>query len=240
MENIVKDIERIIKETITTKEIDGKVYSNQNLHIVRHRDYACEKTFNDLSSLVSMIKHELNIFNPNLPLYVNVESPKKVTVFTSLDENKERETPYSASYIEDKFSFNTSYRHEDFVIALRSQFVQNEDSAEMLELLKKVTNAQSIEVEDDGITQRIISNQGASLSKTVQPVPIRRLAPFRTFIEVEQPTSEFLFRMKDSGNFALYEADGGAWKKKAKENIKNYFKEELAEEIEKGTVVIVS
>lgn len=240
MENIVKEIERIIKESITTKEIDGKIYTNQSLHIVRHKDFAESKEFNDLSSLVSMVKQELTKFNENLPLFVDIESPKRVAVFTSLDKDKDRETPYIARFNDDRFSFNTTYSHEDFVIALRSQFVQNNDTAEMLELLKKVTNAQSIETEDDGITQRITSCQGASLSKTIQAAPIRKLAPYRTFVEVEQPTSEFLFRMKGDNHFALYEADGGAWKKKAKENIKDYFKEELSEEIQNGTVVIVS
>lgn len=238
--NIVKDIERIIKENITTTEINGEIYSNQDLHIVRHKDRASEIDFNDLSSLVSIIKKEIESFKDKLPLFINIESPTKVSVFTALDGQKDREYPYSARYDGDNFLFSRSYSHEDFVIALRSQFVQNSDTAEMLELLKKVTNAQSIETEDDGITQRVVASQGASLSKTIQAAPIRKLAPFRTFTEIEQPTSEFLFRMRDSGSFALYEADGGAWKKQAKENIKAYFTRELDKEISNGAVVVVS
>lgn len=236
--NIVQDIERIVKENITVTNIDGKFYSNQNLHEIKTKNEANEIEFNDLSSLVSMIKVELGKFNR--PLFINIESPTKVSVFTALDNEKDREIPYVARFNNERFIFGRNYNHEDFVIALRSQFIQNEDTKEMLELLKKVTNAQSFETEDDGITQRVIAIQGSSLAKTIQSAPIRVLAPYRTFNDVDQPASEFLFRMKDSGSFVLYEADGGAWKKQAKENIKIYFNEQLIEEINNGEVIVVS
>ena len=42
------------------------------------------------------------------------------------------------------------------------------------------------------------------------------MAPFRTFPEVEQPTSQFVFRAKCDGEnkpyLMLVEADGGRWK----------------------------
>ena len=44
--------------------------------------------------------------------------------------------------------------------------------------------------------------------------------------------SSFIFRVKDDRNlsveFALFEADGGAWKNEAKANIKAYFEKELS------------
>lgn len=54
-----------------------------------------------------------------------------------------------------------------------------------------------------------------------------------------QPTSEFLFRVKEGGRFALFEADGGAWELTAKKNIAEFFAEQLADEINKGTVILV-
>jgi hypothetical protein len=42
------------------------------------------------------------------------------------------------------------------------------------------------------------------------------LAPYRTFQEIEQPSSPFLFRIKgtpgEGVQCALFEADGGAWR----------------------------
>ena len=140
--NIVSEIERIIKQNITTIEIDGKKYTNQDLHIVRHKDMAHRLEFGDLSSLVSMIKNE--IVNFKAPLFVNVESPTKVSVFTALDDEKDREEPYIARFNEEIFNFGRTYNYEDFVIALRSKFVLNDDIQHLLELLKKTTNAQSL------------------------------------------------------------------------------------------------
>ena len=237
MENIVKDLERIIKENITLVEINGEKYSNQDLQLIRHTDKASKIEFSDLSSLVSMIKNELAKFNR--PLYINVENEGKVSVLTSMDNHKEREYPYSAVYSNRTFRFGSYCSYEDFVIALRSQFVLNEDTKNLLEMLKKITNSNSVETEDDGITQKVTMQQGASLASSAKVAPIRKLTPFRTFNEVAQPESEFLFRIRNGGDYALFEADGGAWKIEAKNNIRNYFETALKEEITSGEVVIV-
>ena len=60
------------------------------------------------------------------------------------------------------------------------------------------------------------------------PNPVE-LAPYRTFPEVEQPISKFIFRMQEGPRAALYEADGGAWRNKAILSIKEYLQEELKE-----------
>ena len=237
MENIVRDIEKIIKENITITEINGEKYSNQDLRLIRHTDKASKIEFNDLSSIVAMIKNEANRFK--LPLYINIESETCVSILTSMDEHKERENPYKAVYDNRVFRFGSYYSYEDFVIALRSQFVQNEDTQNLLEVLKKITNSNSVETEDDGITQKVTMQQGASLATSAKVAPIRKLMPFRTFNEVAQPASEFLFRIRNGGDYALYEADGGAWKIEAKNAIKTYFLEQLAKEVEQGSVVVV-
>lgn len=69
--------------------------------------------------------------------------------------------------------------------------------------------------------------------------PIVKLKPYRTFSEVEQPESEFLVRLSDGGRVALYEADGGAWKLQARRNVADYLKENLADLIESGDVIVV-
>jgi len=96
-----------------------------------------------------------------------------------------------------------------------------------------------VETSDDGITQQVVAKQGAMLASDVKISPIIKLAPFRTFIEVVQPESEFLFRISDGNSFALYEADGGAWKMKAKQYIRAFFENALVEEVKAGNVVIL-
>ena len=63
------------------------------------------------------------------------------------------------------------------------------------------------------------------------PNPVT-LRPFRTFTEVEQPASSFVFRakQKDGGmEFMLVEADGGAWRGEAMRNIKEYMQKAIPE-----------
>ena len=54
------------------------------------------------------------------------------------------------------------------------------------------------------------------------------LTPYRIFNEVEQPSSQFIFRINSMANLALFEADGGKWKLDAINNIAAYLKTELA------------
>ena len=63
------------------------------------------------------------------------------------------------------------------------------------------------------------------------------LTPFRTFYEVEQPESEFVFRIENRGDapkFKLIEADGGRWKYEAMQQIKEYILKKLQEEPVEG------
>ena len=85
---------------------------------------------------------------------------------------------------------------------------------------------------DDGVSQKAAIKTGiASKGEAIIPSPIK-LKPYRTFLEVSQPESDFVFRMKESmGVFcALFEADGGAWKMDAMEYIKWYLEDRLPEE----------
>ena len=235
-DSIVKDIQNIIDNTAKTYEIDGKVYTNSPLSLVRHKDKAEKIIFNDLSSLIPIMKNECSKFM--LPFYLVVDNYDTVNVYSALDDDKDRECPYCVRCNKNQFNYGYTYDYENFVIALRSLFVQNESSENLLKFLKTITSNNSVEVEDDGITQKVTSSKAILGGKSAVS-PIQKLAPFRTFTEVEQPTSEFLFRIKSNGGFALYEADGGAWVNQAKANIKEFYAKAFATEIENGTIIIV-
>ncbi len=237
--NIVKDIQKIVEENkVQIITVGDRTFSTKDLNEIKPvKDTAREIRFSDLSSIVEIVRREKERFV--CPLYINIETEKRVSVITSLDAEKEREIPYSAVAEGSEFRFGNAYDYEKFVIAIRSLFVQTDDTAGLLELLKKVSSVESVEMEDDGVTQKVIAKQGALLAENVKVAPIRKLAPFRTFIEVEQPESEFLFRVSDRNAFALYEADGGAWKIKAKKNIRTFFENALKEEIAAEKVIIL-
>ncbi|MCP8859456.1 hypothetical protein LBW12_05385 [Latilactobacillus curvatus] len=79
----------------------------------------------------------------------------------------------------------------------------------------------------------------ASVDQVKVPNPVG-LAPYRTFNEVTQPTSNFVFRMREGMKSAIFEADGGAWKLEAMSNVKDFLTRNLDEEIETGHVIVIA
>ena len=67
-----------------------------------------------------------------------------------------------------------------------------------------------------------------ALTASITAVALR---PYRTFLDIHQPASEFVLRIKadkDEGpRCALFEADGGAWRFTALEHIKSYMADNL-------------
>lgn len=124
------------------------------------------------------------------------------------------------------FHFGRQYEYEDFVIAMHTCFVPNEDRDYILKFIGSVRVDASSKIDDDGISQTLTAKQGASsLVKDISIKNILTLKPYRTFSEIEQPESVFVFRMKVADGkpvFSIHEADGAAWKQAAIERIKNY------------------
>ena len=123
--------------------------------------------------------------------------------------------------------------HENFLFVLQSKFIDNPDRELLLKFTGTVESGTVAQYGDDGITQKATIKTGiASKGEAIVPNPVK-LRPFRTFLEVEQPESAFVFRMqqdKDGGvSCAIFEADGGAWKNAAMRNVKEYLQFELAD-----------
>ena len=89
------------------------------------------------------------------------------------------------------------------------------------------------ETKDDGVAQEVSTSRGVHvLSASRVPNPVF-LKPFRTFLEVEQPESGFVLRMKPGGpgqekpQIALFECDGGRWEVQAVESIAAWLTEQV-------------
>lgn len=134
----------------------------------------------------------------------------------------------------------TGFRSREVaLIELRSLFIPNEGTAYLLDLLGRMTDEKSVSTNDNGVTQTVEARQGVALNALVEVKPRVLLRPFRTFLEVEQPESEFLLRVHPEEGIGFFEADGGIWKLEAKKNIADYFNTNLADLIEAGKVVIM-
>ena len=125
--------------------------------------------------------------------------------------------------------FNQYLDSEQFNTVLLSTFVDTKARAEVFKLVKSMTNEQSMSTADDGVSQVITVKEGVSMLANVQfknPVPLK---PMRTFTEIDQPESNFTLRVNKSGQIALFEADGGAWKIEAVKRIKEYLTTKVAD-----------
>jgi len=213
----------------TIKEIDGNTYSDKPLERISYIPYAGAIEMKTLSSFVEYIK--ANIDEMSDKMIVHVVSPTEVQLYSALDTDRNREYLVEVNAELPDFRFGSFIDHESFVIALQSKFVSNADRDLVLKFAGTVEDGTVAEYGDDGVTQKATVKTGvASKADAVVPNPVN-LIPYRTFLEVQQPASDFIFRMKSSCGVqcAIFEADGGAWKNKAMNNIKEYLKNELAD-----------
>lgn len=97
---------------------------------------------------------------------------------------------------------------------------------------------------DDGISQQVVMKTGVTKKENaIIPNPVR-LIPYRTFLEVEQPESEFVFRITEGRGgapaFKLVSADGGRWEAVAVDNVKSYLMDALAEIPNREQITIIA
>lgn len=221
------------QEDMTVISETGKEFYDAKLHRLEELDpikYPAPLELNSLSSLVAYIKGKLDVDDFEKKRFIiNVESPTTVSFESELDADQGRAVYAIANAITPQFNWDHFYDIESFNIKLVSAFVKTEERALMLELSSKVKVENGVELSDDGVSQiATVKNGIASVHQAKLPNPVA-LKPYRTFLEVNQPTSEFVFRLNDQPGAALFEADGSMWKLEAKANIAAYLQNELSE-----------
>lgn len=249
--SIIKDaiekVEELAKNAVEVKEIAGHTYliDGSSYEEIIPNPYPIPKTygFSSLDGLVKMVRKEhTNITaacDTDDVLFINVTSPTTVDVSTGLDGCNRRAMLYHSGYeFSRKWIGANWFEHEEAMIVLRSQFIQNEGTEYLLDFLSRVSDENSVSSDDNGMTQTVQVKKGIALN-TREPVkPIVTLKPYRTFLEVDQPESAFLIRVRDGMQVGIIEADGGMWRIAARRNIVAYLENELKELIDSGNVVV--
>lgn len=237
---IKKALEYIVGLNAPTIQMIGqKKYSDRELYIVDECKRAISIESSTLTSIIDYIKNA----NTEIPehVFVHIVSPDCVRLVSQLNTDRERETLITATAKLPYLRLNEFIDNENFIIMLQSMFVQkNVDTSDFesndIDLLQKVVgNVVDDTIQtytDDGISQQAAIKTGVTTKDTVILPSPATLLPFRTFVEIQQPSSKFVFRMKKGHNgpcSALFEADGGAWKNDAMDNIKEFFEIELSD-----------
>lgn len=225
-----------------TYNIGGDTYSDHELvRIEPHVDRPREIKVNGLCSIADLIREENAIFSNRLPIYIRVIDAREIAVFTSYDNMMARDALYRC--VCDSPFFRPGWMdHDEAIIKLRSIFVQDGEGSDLeyvMDLLSRISKESSVTSSDNGISQTVEARQGVALAQRVSVRPIVRLTPYRTFLEVKQPTSEFLLRLDGDGRVGLLEADGGYWQMEAKRAITEFFDVVLRDLIESRKVVVL-
>jgi hypothetical protein len=216
-------------------EIDysGHKFVDKALHIVPHEVTAAPLETSTLTSIVDYILSGTDAAGlpANSKFVIHVSGYNTVELYKELNSDKQRDHLLSVSFVGSNFPYGRFQPIENFIINLQFLFVQDENTAALLSFVGSVKNDSSVEQSDDGVSQKATVKQGISLAKNATvPNPVY-LKPYRTFSEIDQPQSAFVFRLRKDDNVgvtaALFEADGAAWKHEAIHGIAEFLAAKL-------------
>jgi len=210
--------------------VDGKSYSVKELKPIKET-FPAAMEFNFLDSLITYIKENVDVLRPDNSLIIEIADPTAIYLRTELiGDFNQRFTPVHCTALVNPFPWDKFIDPDNFIIMAQSRFVETEDLAKIRQIVGNVRSEEVFQFSDDGISQMVNAKSGVTRVENVVIPPRVKLAPYRTFMEIEQPESEFVFRARKAGelpHFALFEADGGAWRIEAMKRIKAYLEEHL-------------
>lgn len=206
--------------------INGLLYSDRPLTLIPDPSIS-KVALLTLTGLVDLVKSKADDLDPTKWL-LHVASHTDVSLIQRSTDPYGRRASLAAAHLEDgqPFPFGRFIDREEFVIGLQSRFVETPDLLEVLKLASNLEASTVAQSEDDGISQRTTVKQGVQLKEVVKVKGRVTLKPYRTFREVEQPGSAFIFRLRSKDGSvpecALFEADGSKWKMDAVLTIKQW------------------
>lgn len=241
MENLKDALEYVVdlkdneEKIVRSFEQSGKEYYDAKAHDLRElepRRYPEPLKLSSLTSLVEYVRKQMDDTGEYANLIIHVTDHDTVEVKTELDDESKRRTLAVAKAIIPNIPFGRYQDVEQFNIMLQSAFIDNGDSNLLLQFASAIKIDKGAEIADNGVSQTTTIKSGvSSLAQAKTPNPVT-LKPYRTFFEVDQPESKFVFRINDAPGCALFEADGGIWRAAAKENIHEYLHNNLIVEQE--------
>ena len=233
-ENQNETVERIVKENFTVK-VGEQLFAKDVLRPIVDLRWPSAIELATLTGVVDFFKANIDKYNVE-DLICTVRGPEELIITTKIDpvvKNRINVLEIDRMKAGNDFPFGHFLNNEDFIIKLKSLFVETEDQKRLLSYVSKLTVSDRIEAHDDGVTQTasvVRGSSGALKANEVAP-SIVSLRPYRTFNEIEQPASQFLFRLRHGSDkvptCALFEADGGAWKMTALQAIKKYLNDNI-------------
>jgi hypothetical protein len=222
----------------TLLEVDGKQFSRDTLKLVTHDPRPEAVKAFTLTAIKDYLASDIDMaITEEIPLILHVESPTIVTVKGPANgPYLKRTSLLTVSPPErQRYPFGQYMEADQFIVSLQTMFEETPDRAYLLKLCSRIVAGKEITREDDGVTQVVTVKKGVALKESVDIKPRVDLAPFRSFNELPQPISSFLFRVQggdedDPPKCSLFEADGGEWQIKAILAIRDWLKAKMPEQ----------
>lgn len=225
-----------------TIEINGRTYCTKDLRRYDAADKAEPIKATTLTSLVDYIKESREELRDRM--IIQVVSATKVLLYSGLLAERDRETLFEVNALLPQFEYGREYDQESFLVAMQSCFQKTDDREAVTIMASNIVNTQQGTFSDDGVSQQAIIKTGVTTKDAAfVPNPVS-LIPYRTFLEVPQPASDFVFRISEGRGgapaFKLVAADGGLWKSQAVDNVKNYLVKALADVPDREKITIIA
>lgn len=221
-------------------DIAGKTYCNKALKRYDQEEMATPLTATSLNSLLDYIYGKSNELRESM--IIHVEDPNTVRLLSGLTAERNREKLFHVLTNSNGFEFDRYYDQEQFIINMQTAFVPSQETALILTVAGNVENKTVANYGDDGTSQKATISKGiAGKEDVIVPNPVT-LRPYRTFLEVDQPESKFIFRIGENGSgeplFKLIEADGGIWRYHAVDSIKKYLRANITSDLKDRITII--
>lgn len=213
---------------------EGVQFSRLPLHrLDESRRLPAALTFHTLGAIVDYLEQNPDGLELG-EIAVHIADACTVHVVSNLLKPESERATYVTAYAicpADSFQFGAFMPVEEANILVQALFADGGDRAVVLRLLGNVRDEVLKTQADDGVKQEVSVRSGVQvLENTVVPNPVE-LRPYRTFPEITQPESPFIFRLRKGPrggvDAALFEADGGAWKLAAIDGVRGLLAERL-------------
>lgn len=214
-------------------EVDGQQFSNRPLSRVPDERVAEPKPVphSTLRSMVSYLKDDPDAIEPGA--FLSVLSPTEVELTTPVLGVLQKRKIYSGATAGiPVHRFGKYMSLVEMSIYLRTCFVNTDERDLVVGFIGGVVEEAEVETADDGIQQTTTVRKGISMKRAGDVPGLVELLPYRTFHDVEQPSSPFVLRLENFGNgveAALFTADGGAWQHEAMARVAGFLKQELGD-----------
>lgn len=206
-------------------EIDGRKFKRADYSPVRAAEADALKA-HTLTGVVDFLTSGAE----GKEVLVHVENHNRVFVRSFISGlERQRETLLDAEAYPVDHKFGKHLPVDEFIVYLQSTFTQDETTDTIIKIVSNLVTGAEAQYTDDGMTQRVEAKAGITrVEKIDLPNPVT-LRPYRTFMDIEQPASRFVLRIKAAGDdkrpqVALFEADGGAWKSAAVREIARWLR----------------